>query len=181
MAPPVFGVRRRQPIPDLRCFKRRIHETPGRSRGIAVERRLDELRHPRPRFDGLLRAGLAVETVRQTRSVNSTPFPEVPLERLAVPPHTPPGANPSRCSASSSDPARSQPQMPLADGQNHRQRRWDDQGLARRTKLAQHEPPMGTACSASSNRVVRTRTLPGVGAGTGDRPGYPIYIRFRSG
>ena len=75
----------------------------------------------RPRLDGLLRASVAAETIRQARPVDSPPPTDVLLEALAVPPHAPPGANPSRCSASPSDPTRSQPQRPLAHRQNHRQ------------------------------------------------------------
>jgi len=35
---------------------------------------------------------------------------------------------------------------------------------------------VGRACSASSNRVVRTRMLRGVGAAVSNGRGYPIYV-----
>ena len=35
-------------------------------------------------------------------------------------------------------------------------------------------PTLGCACSSSWNRLVRIRMLGGVGAGAGNRPGYPI-------
>ena len=36
------------------------------------------------------------------------------------------------------------------------------------------EDSLGATCSPSSNRLVRTRMLGGVGAGRGNPPGYPI-------
>jgi hypothetical protein len=70
--------------------------------------------------------------------------------------------------------ARFPDKCPLAHGQNHRQRRRDDQRLVARARITLAEISLGRACSASSNRVVRTRTLRGVGAGRGNPPGYPI-------
>ena len=46
----------------------------------------------------------------------------------------------------------------------------------RKPSLTPRSPPLGRTCSASSNRLVRTRTLGGVGAGRGNPPGYPIYV-----
>ncbi len=85
-------------------------------------------------------------------------------------------AHSARRSASSSDPSRTQSQRLLAHGQNHCQRRRADQRLACRTRTAQHEDLLGPACSASSNRLVRTRTLRGVGRAVSDDRPYPIYV-----
>jgi hypothetical protein len=108
----------------------------------------------------------------KARSVDTTPTSDVLLEALAVSPHTPPGANPSGCSASPSDSTRSQPQRPLAHGQNHRQWRRDAERLVTRSRTSQLEDSVGGTCSASSNRLVRSRMLGGGVPGNG-RP-YPI-------
>ena len=74
----------------------------------------------------------------------------------------------------SGDPPRSQSQGLLAHGQDHCQRRGAEQCVACRTRTAQHEDSLGTACSTSRNRLVRTRMLGGVGRVTGDGGPYPI-------
>ena len=83
--------------------------------------------------------------------------------------------------ATPSDPPRSQPQGPLAHGQDHCQRRRADQCVACRTGTDQHEDPVGRACSATSNRLMRTRMSGGVGRVTGDGGPYPISHRFAIG
>jgi len=64
----------------------------------------------------------------------------------------------------------------MAHGEDHCQRCRDDERLAAcpGTGIA------GPTGSASSNRLVRTRTLRGVGAGRGNPPGYPIRLRHQT-
>ena len=69
---------------------------------------------------------------------------------------------------------RKESQRPVAHGQNHCQRGRDDECLAARSGTGVAEITLGQACSAPSNRVVRTRMLRGVGGGRSDPPAYPI-------
>jgi len=62
----------------------------------------------------------------------------------------------------------------MAHGQNHCQRGRDDERLAARSGTGVAEITLGQACSAPSNRVVRTRMLRGVRGGRSDPPAYPI-------
>ncbi len=50
--------------------------------------------------------------------------------------------------------------------------------MARRTKHVKHEDALGQTCSALLNRLVRTRTLDGVGRAVKDGGPYPIYMPF---
>lgn len=69
---------------------------------------------------------------------------------------------------------------PVAHGQNHCQRGRDDERLAARSGTGVAEITLGQACSAPSNRVVRTRMLRGVEGGRSDPPAYPILHAFTS-
>ena len=66
---------------------------------------LGDVAELRPRLDGLLRPGFAVETVRQARAVDATSDSDVFLETLASCAHASPGADRIRRAASSGDPA----------------------------------------------------------------------------
>ena len=89
-------------------------------------------------------------------------------------------AHSARRSGTSGDPPRSQSQGLLAHAQDHCQRRGAEQCVACRTRTAQHEDSLGTACSTSRNRLVRTRMLGGVGRVTSDGGPYPIIRQFRA-
>jgi hypothetical protein len=62
----------------------------------------------------------------------------------------------------------------VAHGENHCQWRWDEECLARTSRTYKSEESMGGTCSASSNRLVRTRMLGGVGRMVSDGHPYPI-------
>ena len=113
----------------------------------------------------------------------STSDSHVLLEAMASPAQAKARTHTTRRSPSSSDPTRSQSQRLLAHGEIHCQRRGTEQRMAARPRTAQHEVTLGRACSASSNRLVRTRMLGGVGRVPGNGHPYPImrphlYHRF---
>ncbi len=128
----------------------------------------------RSRLDGLLRAGVIVEAVRQARSVDTTSNPDVLLEAVASAQASTRNAHSARRSQASGDPPCTQPPELLAHVQDNCQRRRADQCVAGRTRTAQPEDTMGQACSTSLNRRMRTRTSGGVGRVTGNGGPYPI-------
>ena len=126
------------------------------------------------RVGGLLRVGGAVETVRQVRPVDSSSSACVLLETLATGSHARPESIGSRRPTPPSLPSREESQRPVAHGEIDRYGSRPHQRLAARARTCLAEIPLGPTCSPSSNRVVRTRTLRGVGrAVSNDRP-YPI-------
>ena len=127
---------------NIQKFKHRIRELTGRSRGISMERRMSELRSY-SRLDGLLRLGRAVETVRQTRPVDTTPVADVLLEALAICTHAPTGTHSARRPATASDPPRPQSERPLAHGQVHCHGCRSDERLAANTRTTQPEDSLG--------------------------------------
>ena len=129
-------------------------------------------------MDGLLRLGFAVEAVRHTRPVDTAPDSDVFLEALASCAHASPGADRVGRAASSSDPPCEESQGALAHGENHRQWCRDDECLVIVSGRGESEESLGESCSSSSNRLVRTRTLGGVGRVLGDGHPYPISSQF---
>ena len=130
------------------------------------------------RLDGLFWAGVAVEAVWSTGSIAPPPDAHVLLETVASAVTSTRDAHPIRRSETPSDPPRTPSPRLLAHGQDHCQWRGTDQRVACRTGTAKHEDTLGRACSASSNRLVRTRMLGGVGRAVSDgRPSsLPDYV-----
>ena len=83
-------------------------------------------------------------------------------------------AGEARRAASSGDPTCEESQGLLAHGENHSQWCRDDECLVRATGRGEPKESMGGTCSASSNRLVRTRTLGGVGRAAREGRPYPI-------
>src|SRR6056297_610856 len=104
----------------------------------------------------------------------SPPDSDVLLETLAASPHASPGTHSSRRAASPGDPARSESQRPLAHGQDHCQWGRDDERLVARARDVEPQITLGGTCSASPNRLVRTRLLGGVGRASRKGRPYPI-------
>jgi hypothetical protein len=72
----------------------------------------------------------------------------------------------------------------LAVVQDTRHALRDAERMARATRTAFVKATLERACSTSRNRLMRTRLSGGVGTGTGNRPGYRIYVaclNWRSG
>ena len=65
----------------------------------------------------------------------------------------------------------------LAHGENHRQWCRDDECLVRAAGRGESEESLGESCSSSSNRLVRTRMLGGVGRAAREGRPYPILLR----
>src|SRR6056297_1300120 len=103
----------------------------------------------------------------------SPPDSDVLLETLAASPHASPGTHSSRRAASPGDPARSESQRPLAHGQDHCQWGRDDERLVARARDVEPQITLGGTCSASPNRLVRTRLLGGVGRASRKGRPYP--------
>jgi hypothetical protein len=85
-------------------------------------------------------------------------------------------------------PPRKESPRPVAHGHYHCQRGRDDERLAARSGTGVAEITLAHACSAPSNRVVRTRMLRGVGGSRSNPPAYPILaaaysnlLRIQSG
>src|SRR6056297_863482 len=106
----------------------------------------------------------------------SPPDSDVLLETLAASPHASPGTHSSRRAASPGDPARSESQRPLAHGQDHCQWGRDDERLVARARDVEPQITLGGTCSASPNRLVRTRLLGGVGRASRKGRPYPISV-----
>jgi len=87
-----------------------------------MERRFERTAKLRSRLDGILRPGIAVEAVRQTRSVDSSPHPDVLLETVASGETPTRNAHSARRSATPGNSPRTQPPKLLAYVQNHCQR-----------------------------------------------------------
>ena len=115
------------------------------------------------RLGGVLRAGEADETVRDPQPVDSASSADVLLETLAVRPHAGSESRGARRSAPTGLAPRKESPSPVAHGQDHCQRGQDDKRLAARSGTDVAEIALAQACSAPSNRVVRTRMLRGVG------------------
>jgi hypothetical protein len=93
---------------------------------------------------------------------------------MASPAETSARSHSFRSTGSPSHPSRTQSERLLAHVQDNCQWRRTDQRVARRTRTVKHQYPLGTACSATSNRLLRTRMYGGVGAGPSDGAAYPI-------
>jgi group II intron reverse transcriptase/maturase len=132
------------------------------------------------RLGRVLRAGGADATVRESRPVDPPSAADVLLKTLAVRPHAGSESLGARRSTPTGLPPRKESQRPLAHGQNHCQRGRDDECLAARSGTGVAEITLGQACTAPSNRVVRTRMLRGVGGGRSDPPAYPILPATQS-
>ena len=158
----------------IKGFKRRIREITGRSRGISMDHRLGELGRYVRGWMGYFGLAVAIETVRQTRPVDTASHPDVLLETLASCAHASPRTHSIRRPASPSHPSRQKSPRPLAHGQNHRQRCWDDECVVTRTGHAEPENTLGGTCSASPNRLMRTRMSGGVGRAVSNGRPYPI-------
>ena len=165
----------------LRAFRRRVRELTGRSRGISMKRRLTELRRYLRGWIGYFGLAQQLDEFSNLDGWIRPPSANVLLE---------PGV-----------PADSQWRYPrpriqqqlklgvsrklailhgirrkklLADVTQTRHALCHAQQMARRTRTDFAKANLERACSASKNRLVRTRMLGGVGAGVSDGPGYPI-------
>jgi hypothetical protein len=118
------------------------------------------------------------EEIRSVQPVDPTSDSNVFLEALASCAHASPGADRVRRPASPGDSTREESQGALAYGENHCQWCRDDECLVRVSGRGESEESLGESCFSSSNRLVRTRMLGGVGRVLGDGHPYPITSRL---
>ena len=156
------------------AFKRRIKELTGRSRGISMTRRLTDLaRYVRGwigyfglarqfdefvELDGWIRRRIRMCYWKQWR------HPRTKVKKPSA----------ARRPSDPRDQARDQSQRLLADVSHTRHALRDAQHVAGAARTHFAQATLDRTRSPSRNRLVRTRMLGGVGAGTGNRPGYTI-------